>query len=144
MGNRIILVPKTRKEYYKARHRREELAYNNPPEMRFIVVKDGFFTFCRHFKYLRSWILFSLREDHDIAKRLAAANALMGAMSKIWDDDHVDTYSKFLLFRATPFNLLLWGCKIWALRKSLLAYFKVFLQRGIRRILKVNMCQIFK
>ena len=65
-------------------------------------------------------------------------------MSKIWDDNHIDTYSKYLLFRAISCNLLLWGCEIWALRKSLLASLKVFLHRGLRRILKVKTCQVFE
>ena len=68
----------------------------------------------------------------------------MGAMSNIWDDDHVDTYSKYLLFKAITCNLLLWGCESWALRKSLLTSIKVFLNRGIRRILKTKICQVFK
>ena len=68
----------------------------------------------------------------------------MGAMSKIWDDDHVDIYSKYLLFMAIPCNLLLWGSKSWALRKSLLASLEVFLNRRISRILKVKMCQVFE
>ena len=65
-------------------------------------------------------------------------------MSKIWDDGHVDTYSKYILFRAIPCNILLWGCEIWELQKSFLASLEVFLHREIRRILKVNMCQVFK
>ena len=65
-------------------------------------------------------------------------------MSKIWDNDHVDTYSKYLLFKTIPCNLLLWGCESWALRKSLLASLEVFLHRGIRRILRIKMCQVFK
>ena len=107
-------------------------------------MKDGFITFFQHFKYPGSCISFSLREYHGLAKRLSAANALMGDMSNIWDDDHVDTYSKYLLFRAIPCNILLWGCESWALRKSLLASLEVFLHRGIRIILKVNICQVFK
>ena len=75
---------------------------------------------------------------------LGAAKASMGAMSKIWNNDHVDIYSKYLLFRATPCNLLLWGCKSCALRKSLLASLEVFLHRGISRILKVKMRQVFE
>ena len=106
------------------------MAYNNLPETRLIVVKDGFVTFCRHFKYLVSWISFSLREYHNISKRIAAANTSIGAMSEIWDDDNVDTYSKYLLFRAIPCNLLLWGCESWALWKSLLSCLEVFLNRG--------------
>ena len=92
-----------------SRHKREEKEYGDLPETKLIVVCDGFVTFCRHFKYLGNWISFSLRDYHDVAKRIAAANASMGAMSKIWDDNHVDLYSKYLLFRAIPFNLLLWG-----------------------------------
>ena len=89
-----MLVTNSRHESYESRNTREEITYDNLLETRLIVFKDGFFTFCRHFKYLRSWIPFSLQEDHNITKRLAAANASMGAMSKIWDNDHVDTYSK--------------------------------------------------
>ena len=138
-----MLVTKTRQESYESRNRREEIAYSNLLEKRLIVVGDGLVTFCRHFKYLGSWIYFYLQEDHNIAKRLSAKNPLMGAMSKIWNDDHVDTYSKCLLFRDIPCNILLWGCEIWALRKSLLASIEVFLHRGIRIILKVKMCQVF-
>ena len=139
-----MLVTNSRHESYESRNKREEITYDNLPETRLIVVKDRFVTFCLNSKYLGSWISFSLREDHDITKRLAAANASMGAMSKMWDDDHVDTYSKYLLFRATPCNLLLWGCKSWALRKSLLASLEVFLHRGIRRILKTKMWQVIE
>ena len=86
-----MLVINTKQETYESRYKREETTYESLPETRLIIVKDGFVTFCRHFKYLGSWISFSLREDHDIMKRTAAANASMGDMSKIWDDDHIDT-----------------------------------------------------
>ena len=79
---------------------------------------------------------------HDIMKRIASANASMGAMSKVWDDDNVDMYSKYLLFKSIACNLLLWGCESWALKKSLLASLKVFLQRGIRRISKIRMSEV--
>ena len=68
----------------------------------------------------------------------------MGAMSKIWEDDNVDTYSKYLLFKAIPCNLLLWGCKSWDLRKSLLASLEVFLHRGISRILRIRMSKVIE
>ena len=112
--------------------------------MRLVIVKDRFVTFFRHFKYLGSWISFSLREDRDIINRISVANASMGTMSKIWDNDNVDTYLKYLLFEAIPCNLLLWGCKSWALRKSLLASIKVFLHRGIIMILKIRMSEVIK
>ena len=59
--------------------------YDEISEKRLIVVLDGFVTFFRHSKYLGTWISFSLCNDHNIEKRLAAANASMGAVSKIWE-----------------------------------------------------------
>ena len=59
-GKRRMLVTKTRHESYESRHKREEITYDNLPKNRLIVVKDGFVTFCRHLKYLGSWIYFYL------------------------------------------------------------------------------------
>ena len=62
--------------------------------------------FCSHFKYLGSWVPFLLRDDHYVAKRIASANASMGAMTSFWDNNHVDVYSStscFEQFHATCF-----------------------------------------
>ena len=59
---------------------------------------DGNVNFCSHFKYLGSWVSFLLRDDHDVAKCIASADASMGAMTSFWDDGHVDVYSKYLMF----------------------------------------------
>ena len=97
-----MLVLNIKQESHESRYKREETTYDSLPETRLVIVKDGFVTFCRHFKYLGSWISFSLREDQDTMKRIAANNALMGAMSKVWDNDNVDTYSKYPLCKAIP------------------------------------------
>ena len=54
----------------------------------------GYSTFCKHFKYLGTWVSYSLRDDYDTSKRIAAANAAMGALEKFWISDHSDMYSK--------------------------------------------------
>ena len=84
----------TKRESFESRHKREEKEYDDLYETQLIVICGGFVTFCRHLKYLGNWISFSLQDDHSVAKRIAAANASMGAMSKIWEDDHVDLYYK--------------------------------------------------
>ena len=66
----------------------------------------------------------------------------MGALKNVWDNSHMDIYSKYLLFRAIPLNLLLWGCETWSLRQVLLNKLEVFLHRNIRRILKVTITQV--
>ena len=61
-----MLVMNTKQESHESRYKTEETTYDNLPETRIVIVKDGFVTFFRHFKYLGSWISFSLREDHDM------------------------------------------------------------------------------
>ena len=87
-------------------------------------------------------ISFNLRDDEDITARVAAATASMGALKDVWKNQHLDIYSKYLLFRAIPMNLLLWGCKTWSLQQSLLKKLEVFLHRSIRRILDINMTRV--
>ena len=84
-------------------------------------------------------ISFNLRDDEDITARVAAATASMGALKEVWQNQHLDIYSKYLLFQAIPMNLLLWGCETWSLRQSLLNKLEVFLHRSIQRILAINM-----
>ena len=45
-----MLVTNTKQESYDSRYKREETTYDNLPETRLIVVKDGLVTFCRHLK----------------------------------------------------------------------------------------------
>jgi hypothetical protein len=59
--------------------------------------------------------------------QIAAAKASMGSLKEVWQNKHLNTYSKYILFCAIPMNLLLWGCKMWSLRQSLLDKLEVFL-----------------
>jgi len=86
--------------------------------------------------------LSSLRDDDDITARNASATAAMGALKEIWRNPHLDIYNKYLLFRAIPMNLLLWGAETWSLRKSQHDQLKVFLHRSIRRILQISMTKV--
>ena len=108
------------------------------------MVSEGFVTFCVHFKYLGSWILFSLCDDYDVGRRIGTSNASMGALEILWRDHHVDVYSKYIIFWEIPCNLLLWGCESWALCQSLLNKLDVFLHRIIRRILGIIMGQVIE
>jgi hypothetical protein len=66
----------------------------------------------------------------------------MGALKEVWQNQHLNIYSKYLLFRAIPMNLLLWGCETWSLRQSLLNKLEVFLHQSIWRILAINMTHV--
>ena len=68
----------------------------------------------------------------------------MGALNHIWDDPAVDNFSKYLIFRAIPCNLLLWGCEIWAIREATMKRLEVFLHRNIRKIIKIYIAQVIE
>jgi hypothetical protein len=120
----------------------EENLYNKLEETQPIQVEDGYVTFCRHFKYLGSFISFNLCDDYNIEKRVTAATQSMGALKNVWDSPHLDIWSKYLLFRVIPINLLLWGCETWSMRKALSNKLEDFLHRNIRRILRISMFRV--
>jgi hypothetical protein len=118
------------------RQEREEELYDKLDETQPVQVEDGYVTFCRHFKYLGSFISFGLCNDYDIEKRVTAATQSMGALKNVWDSSHLNIWSKYLLFR------VLWGCETWSMRKALSNKLKVFLHRNIRRILRISMFRV--
>jgi hypothetical protein len=142
--NHTLLCPFSdeSRESEHARTTREDAMYDTLPETEAINVADGCVTFCRTFKYLGSRITYNLRDDNDIDARLSAASRSMGALKEIWRNPHLDTYSKYLLFRAIPINLLLWGCETWSLRQTLLRRLEVFLHRNIRYILHISIIEV--
>ena len=75
-------------ESHEKKCKREESLYIALTETKQVAVANGNVTFCPHFKYLGSWISFSLRENHDMAKRIASVNASMGAMASFCDENH--------------------------------------------------------
>ncbi len=78
----------------RTRHEREEDLYDDLDKTQPIFVEDGYVTYCHHFKYLGSFISFSLCDDYDIEKRVTAATQSMGALKNIWDSPHLDIWSK--------------------------------------------------
>ncbi len=109
--------------------------------MQTMAVEDGFVTFCRHFKYLGSFVFFSLCDDYNIKKRITAATQSMGVLKNVWGSPHLNIWSKYLLFRAIPMNLLLWGCETWLMRKALSNKLEVFLHWSIWRILCISLLE---
>jgi hypothetical protein len=66
----------------------------------------------------------------------------MGALKEVWRNPHLNIYNKYLIFRAIPMNLLLWGAETWLLRKSQLDKLEVFLHCSIWCILEISMTKV--
>ena len=99
------------KQKTQLRREQDESIYNTLEETQPIDVADRHVTFCWHFKYLGSYISFSLCGDYDIKMQVVAATQSMGALSNIWRSPHLEIWSKYLLFCVIPMNLPLWGCE---------------------------------
>ena len=138
---RHIALPETDGDQNRTAREREQDndIYDGLPETANVPVADGYVSFTRTFRYLGSLINFSLRDDDNITARIAAATAAMGALKEVWRNPHLDTFNKYMLFRAIPMNLLLWGAETWSLRKNQLDQLEIFLHRNIRRILQISM-----
>jgi hypothetical protein len=80
--------------------------------------------------------------DDDITTRIATVNASMGALKEVWRNPPLNVYNKYLLFRAIPMNLLLWGAETWLLWKSQLDKLEVFLHCSIWRTLQISMTKV--
>jgi hypothetical protein len=91
------------------RREHTEALYDELKKTQPINIDNGQVTFCRHFKYLGSYISFSLTDNFDIKKQLTLASQSMGALKCIWNSPHLEIWSKYLLFREIPVNFLLWG-----------------------------------
>ena len=104
----------------------DNIAYDALPETTNFPVSDGYVRITRTFHYLGSLINYSLHDDDDIMAQIASATVVMGALKEVWRNPHLDVYNKYLLFRAIPMNLLLWGSETWSLRKSQLRSTRVF------------------
>ena len=84
-------------------------------------------------------ISYNLCNNEHITAQVAVATAYMEALKEVWQNHHLNIYSKYLVFQAIPMNLLLWGCKTWLLQQSLFNKLEVFLHQSIQRILAINM-----
>jgi len=66
-----------------ARERRamiENKLYDECSETNEVVMKDGFVSYCRHFKYLGSWMSYSLGDDYDIRMQIESAGKSFAAL----------------------------------------------------------------
>ena len=116
----LIGRPKTVRAKEEENLSQMEKEYNRLAEAILIIFADDFISFCTHFKYIGSCISFLLRADYDVGHQIVTANMFLGALARFWDDHQVDMHSKYMIFRAIAYNLLLWGCESWALLTRLL------------------------
>ena len=66
----------------------------------------------------------------------------MGMLKHVWENTHIDLYSKYPFFVAMPLNLLLWGCENWAIKRTLYKDLDIFIHQSIRHIIGIGILQV--
>jgi hypothetical protein len=133
--------PKAKSE--KAKKLRCDREYDLCAETDRIWLEDGAFTdFTKEFVYLGSVASYDLTDEPDIKRQISKASQAMGALSNLWKNPFIDLKTKHSFFLAIPINLLLWGCKSWALKESAFKKLDAFLHRSIRQILGIKMSKV--
>ena len=67
-----------------------------------LIGDSGMITLTRQFKYIGSYILYSLKDDYNIDHIIYQASAAMEALNSFWVDNTVNNFSKYLFFCAIP------------------------------------------
>jgi len=106
-----VLIQKQQSESLKVRQKREDILYNEFEETQRINVAYGYVMFTKYFKYLGSYLSYSLRDDFNVKMRIVSASRVMGALHSFLKSTVIELYSKYLIFVAISLNLALYGCK---------------------------------
>ena len=123
--------------------RAEEKPNQRNPATQRVTLEDGsYIEFAENFKYLSDVVSWTLYDDFAIRARIEKAKQAMGMLKPLFNNDHVDLWSKYQFFQALVVNALLWGCESWAIREQLYNEMDVFLHTSIRTILYINMFQV--
>ena len=98
-----LAITKQKKENKETRQKRKDQKYEDAEETKPIRIGEtGIITFTRHFRYLRSYISYSIKDEYDIEHKISQDSAAMGALNNFWADDTVDNFSKQLFFVQFP------------------------------------------
>jgi hypothetical protein len=104
---------------------------------------DGFISFTSEFIYLGSVIHHSLTCEADVDRRIAKASAAFGALQQSFFKSRIPALEdKGRVFVALVLSILLYGSECWCLRERELQRLRVFYNRCVRSMCKVNMKQV--
>lgn len=89
------------------------------------------------FTYLGSVISVDSGADADIVNKIKKAQRAFGQLKSIWDTRQLSTQTKLKLFNSNVKPVLLYGCETWRVTKTSTKRLQTFINRCLRRILKI-------
>lgn len=106
---------------------------NNTPVMIGGIAIEEVSEFC----YLGSTMAKDGGTLEDIKSRVTKARAVYGGLNKVWNADTISARTKVRIFKACVLSVLLYGSETWRMVQSEFKKLQVFVNRCLRRILRI-------
>jgi hypothetical protein len=90
-----------------------------------------------NFTYLGSKVSPKGGTEEDVESRIQKAKGSFGMLAKIWRSNQISLKTKLRLFDSNVKSVLLYGCTTWKMTNSISNKLQVFINRCLRRILKI-------
>ena len=103
------------------------------------ISEDKFISYTDEFKYLGSLIGDKLDDALDVENRIKQATMQFNSMKdNFFRNKDVAIEDRLRYYNALTVNVMLWGCKSWALKKSLIKKMEAFHHNCLRQIIRYN------
>ena len=91
-----------------------------------------------HFTYLGSVVNKEGGTDKDICTRIGKATAAFKALNPLWNSQTASVKTKLQIFNTNVKSVLLYACETWRTTKASTHRLQTFLNRCLRRILRIK------
>ena len=95
-----------------------------------------------HFTYLGSVISPNGGAELDAVSRINKARAAFGALAPLWNSNKISRKTKLRFFNSNVKSVLLYACETWKIKDELVSKIQSFINKCLRRILRIHWPQI--
>ena len=114
----------------------KEIRFNSRKTDKFSV-KDNYIDNVGEFMYLGSVIAKDDGALEDVKNRIRKANGAFVQLYPIWKSNFISRHTKLKIFNSNVKSVLLYGCETWKTSKIIENKLQVFINRYLRKILKI-------
>ena len=116
---------------------KKAMKINMPANSSPLLIADSPIEAVESFVYLGSTITTDGGALTDALSRISKARSAFAQLHRIWSSSSISVHTKIRLFNFNVKSVLLYGCETWLTSESLLNKLQVFINRCLRKILRV-------
>jgi hypothetical protein len=103
-----------------------------------IKIQNEEIEYVKEFTYLGNRVDKNGGTEKDIKSRTSRAQIASRSLHKIWQPNNLSLRTKLRLFNTNVKSILLYGAETWKTTKNLINEIQAFINRCLRRILKIH------